>query len=174
MVENPDYEPMDRAHRDARRASVDRMAAVEAAKRHRQPRDLTRLIVLLAVIVGLVTVTSTSIAVYSLVRLDAQQTQLADQQARTTANRRATSDVICDKLNDAVRAAQRNVDTLNGLIIASVKASRAFEDTYTRLGLPGYEQRLKDARRQTGDLARTKPHGIDCGQLAESITAAAR
>lgn len=174
MVENPNYDPMDEDHRAFRRRAIDRVADVEGAKRHQQPRDLTRLIVVMAVLVGTVSAVSTAIAVYSLVRLDAQQAELVRQQHRTAINRKATSDLLCGKLNDSIHASQANTDTLGRLIIEGVKASRAFERTYTHLGLPDYPARLKMAHDQVRQLKATKPKGIDCAGLAASIKRAAQ
>lgn len=169
MVENPDYNPMDDEHRAARRQTVGRMSDVATAKRHQQPRDITRFIVLLAAVIGVLLVSSTSIAVYSLVRLDVQQGELLAQQKRSANSRQATSNLICAKINDAIHAAQRNTDTLGGLVIDSVKASHAFEYAYKQLGLPDYASRLKLAREQVAKLKATKPHGINCPALLADI-----
>lgn len=174
MVENPGYDPLDDKHRQARREGIERMADVETSRRHLPPRDLNRILLVLTVICGLVMVTSTPIAVWSVVRLSQQQKALDRQQDSTTTSRKATSDVLCGKLNDVVGAAQDQTDTLNDLILASVRGSRALEDTYTQLGFPDYAHRLADAKRQTAQLAAKKPRAIDCGRLSDAITAASK
>lgn len=174
MVENPDYNPMDDEHRAARRQTVDRMSDVATAKRHQQPRDITRFIVLLATVIGVLLVSSTSIAVYSLVRLNSQQGQILAQQKRSAASRQATSNLICAKINDAIHAAQRNTNTLGDLIMDGVKSSRPFENVYHQLGLPDYAARLKLAQQQVAKLKATKPDGINCPALLEDIRRAAR
>ncbi|WP_297775071.1 hypothetical protein [Mycobacterium sp.] len=165
---------MDDAHKQARQDSVDRLADVRGAKRVRQPRDLTRLLLLMAVVCSFVMVGATITAVWSLLELHDQQRQLRQQQRSTTVNRKATSDTICKALNANIKAARTQVDTLNGLILGSVRASRAFEDTYRRLGFPDYAHRLANAKQQAAKLAARKPHGISCEQLSSAITRAAR
>lgn len=170
----PEYDPMDDEHREGRRRSVDRMVDVETAKRHQQPRDVSLFLIVLAVLVGTVSVVSTTLAVWSFVGLQRQQNDLKNAATRQAVSRKATSDLICKKINGNVRASQAQVDTLNDLIMRSVKASRAFEKTYVSLGLPDYKHRLADAERQTARLASKKPHGIDCEQLADDIRRAAK
>lgn len=150
------------------------MAEVETAKRYRPPRDTNTLIVLLAMIAGIVVVVTTSIAVWSFVHVLRQQHDLKVQAARQLVSRKATSDEICKKLNDTVRAAGANVDALNKLILDSVRQSKSFESVYVRLGLPSYAERLKEAEKQTRLLASKKPKGIDCERLADTIAAAGR
>jgi hypothetical protein len=174
VVEDPDYTPLDEEHKKARRAATTRIADVQTAKRFRQPRDLNRLMILLSTVVGVIMIVATTIAVYSFVVVLRQQKDLKDEQEDSVVNRKTTSDAFCSKLNGTIRSSQAQVDTLNSLILQSVRASRAFEETYKSLGFPDYATRLKNAERQTDALARRKPHEIDCRALADSIQRAAR
>lgn len=153
MVEQPKYEPRDESPETQ-----------GYGRRHRQPKDLTRLVLVLSCIVGVLCVSSVGIAVYSIVKLKAQ----ADN---STKSRQVTSEAFCDQLNTIVIASRANANFIADILVKSAQQSRSFEPVLKRLGIPipPYRDRLAAAEAQRHTLAQLKPKTVNCDGLAGRI-----
>lgn len=91
-----------------------------------------------------------------------QQDKLTDFQRQTAVNRVANVGQFCRAINSNASVINRQTDYLKGIIISSVKQSRAFDSTFKRLGLPPYKVRLAQAQLQAAGLERRKVPALDC------------
>lgn len=75
----------------------------------------------------------------------------------------------CAHQNTIVHQQNRQTDFLASIIITSTQQSRAFENTYRKLGLPPYKVRIAQARKQAKGLTDRKLKETNCAALAATV-----
>lgn len=111
----------------------ERVVAVARLRRHQPPRDLSRLLIVFAVILGVCVATLAGTAVYSL-------TAIAHQNARQQEGRAVGVKITCATLGAVIDAGRKTISS--STIVGSARFTRNLE----RLGLPPAAERKAQAR----------------------------
>jgi hypothetical protein len=166
----------DRRHGPGRRAADDARGVVFRA-RHRVAVAVARNPVIVGMIVA------TIIATIALAVVLGSQGTLRDTQHKQHVQQGQIAGIVvgqekqrievtgqfCRQLNRNAVAANQNTKTLNGLILQSVKQSKAFEQVYRRFGFPPYAKRLRQAQTITRRFNRHLVPVLDCDKIVARI-----
>lgn len=148
------------------------MSPLDGHRRRRRtdaPDPAMRLVIVLSLIVGLLTVVSTTVAVTSLVRLSVQQGQIKENFHNAQTSRVVSSRAFCNAINANAIAANRQTDYLRGLVVNSAKQSKVFDHFYREAGAPPYAERLKKAQKIAESLNGRRIPALDCDRFVEAI-----
>jgi hypothetical protein len=113
-----------------------------------------------ALVIGCVPALATALVVNS---------NLKDGQDAIVAGRVEQTLRSCQRQNRVIRATNAQADYLAGLILNGTKQSRAFENVYRKLGLPPYDKRLAQAKKQAKGIQDRKLPESDCAALAAQV-----
>lgn len=138
------------------------MSEPDNPRRHQPPRDLGRVVIVLAVILGALACVAIVVAVLALSRVAQQQKDMQD-------SRRALGSLTCGAINDNARAVNAQSRYLQRLIVSGTTASKPFEKVYRSLGLPPYKQRLSEARTYAHGLKKLDVPVLPCRALDDAV-----
>lgn len=142
---------------------------VRRRRRTDVPDLMTRLIIVLAVIVGVLTIVSSTIAVFALVKLDTQQHTIKDNFDNAQVIRAHGTTAFCTAINDNAKQANRQTNYLRKLVIDSTRQSKAFDEAYRKVGAPPYSERLKRAQKIADSLGKRRIPPLDCKKFLDDI-----
>jgi hypothetical protein len=91
-----------------------------------------------------------------------QQAQIKQTQRDSQANRVAVSRAICVSLNSNSKANNGQSLYLANLVVNSAKQTKPFQKVYDGLGLPSYQERLKQSEAVAHALKGLSVRAIDC------------
>lgn len=166
----------DRRHGPGRRAADDARGVVYRA-RHRIAVAVARNPVLVGMILATIIATvALAVVLNSQGQIRAtqdrqrvQQTQIGSIVIAQQKQRAEVTGDFCRQLNRNARASNQNTETLNGLIVQSVKESKAFEQVYRRFGFPPYATRLRQAQSIVRRFRRHFVPILNCRKIVRAV-----